>query len=108
MTGICNAVQLRDDLLLVDFIRIKRAAIPIERGVTLFRFFAADIAKKFIIAGKAAAILRGASALPTQELRVWYSGLGGLQFFDNDPMLPIVAHVIDVTNFSHTLCQKRR
>jgi len=30
MAAICDAVQLCDDLLLVDFIRIKRAAIPIE------------------------------------------------------------------------------
>jgi hypothetical protein len=56
---------------------------------------------------KAAAILRRASPLAAKEPRVSSSMFASHQLFDNNPVLPIVAHIIDVTHFPHALGQQR-
>ena len=75
--------------------------MPFEGGFPLLAVFTGNIVQEFVIAGKAAAILRRASPLPTKKLRVRHTRFGSLQFFDNDPVLPVIAHVIDVADLSY-------
>jgi hypothetical protein len=70
--------------------------------------FAGDIVREFIIARKTAAIFRRAAPLPTEELRIERSSFGNLQFFDSDPVLPVVARVLDVADLSYANGQRRR
>ena len=83
----CNAVKLGDDLLRVDLIRIIRCSILIKGGFALLVLFAGDIIQEFVIAGKAAAILRRASPLPAEKLRIERSSFRSLQFLNNNAML---------------------
>jgi len=49
-----------------------------------------------------------ASPLSAEELRIERSRFGSLKFFDDDPVLPVVAHVVDVTDLSYADGQERR
>jgi hypothetical protein len=102
------AVELCDDLLLVDLIRIIRPSVPITRCFALFALFARDILLELVIPRKAAATLGRSSPLPTEEVRALRSGSGSLQRINSDTVPPVVAHVVDVTHLSHTLGQQRR
>jgi hypothetical protein len=76
-------------------------AIPIERGFALLVLFAGDIVEEVVVTRVAAAILRRAWPLPAEKLRIDRSRFGGLEFLDDDPVLPVVAHVVDVTDLSY-------
>ena len=87
-----------DDRLFVNLVRVIGVAIPIQRDFAFFAGFAGYVLQEFVIAEKAAAILRRASPLAAQELRIQHAGFGSLKGFDYDPMLPVVAHVVDITD----------
>ena len=67
-----------------------------------------DIVQELVITGNAGAILRRASPLPAEELRIQRSRFGSFEFLDNDPVLPIVAHIVDIIELSYADGQKRR
>jgi hypothetical protein len=94
--------------LLIDLIRIIRPSVPIECGFAGLALFAGDILKKLVIAGKTAAIFRRASPLTPEEPWIACSRFDAIQLLHHNPVLPVVAHVVDVTDLSYAVGQKRR
>src|ERR1019366_9984055 len=81
-------------------VRIVGAAIPVEGFLLLFAALApvgpGYGVQEVIVAWRAAAILRRAAPLTAEELEIEPVRFGGLNALDDDPMLPVVAHVVDI------------
>jgi hypothetical protein len=80
-------------LLLIDVVRVVRAAVPFGFLAPL----AGDVFSELKIARRADAVLGRAAALTAQETGIGCTGLSGLDVFDDNPMLPVVAKIIEIT-----------
>src|SRR6266436_1464343 len=100
--------QSSNDLFLADVVWVIGAAITIEGGYTLLDLLAGDIFENLVVAWEAAAIFWWASPFTAEELGIQGSWIGRLEFFDDDAVLPVVAHVVDVHKVRYAVGHKRR
>jgi hypothetical protein len=96
--GVGNPAKCNVDLLFINVLRIIWAAVPFERLSSSLAPLVRNIFDKIKVAGRAAAVFRRAATLTAEKPRIPFAGLGRFDFFDNDPMFPVVAKIVDVTN----------
>ena len=75
---------------------IEGSAVPFDAVVVVGMLGIGDGFEKLAEAGNAADILGRAAQRPVDEARVARGGIGGEQLLDLEPMLPAVAHVVDI------------
>jgi hypothetical protein len=86
----------------VDVIGIVRTAVPVECCFSFFPLLSGDFIEKVVIAWDAAAIFRWAPSFTTKKLRMRCLLLRRFDVLYNNPMLPIVAKVVNVAELLQT------